>query len=82
MLNIQINKAPSLGPLIGGSWVRYVERGIFFCLLSFVFLGLHLWHMEVPRLGFEVELQPQQHQIQAPSVTYTTAHGNTGSLTQ
>ena len=26
--------------------------------------------------------QPQQHQIQALSATYTTAHGNTGSLTQ
>ena len=25
---------------------------------------------------------PQQHQIQATSVTYTTAHGNTGSSTQ
>ena len=25
--------------------------------------------------------QPQQHQIQVASVTYTTAHGNTGSLT-
>ena len=25
--------------------------------------------------------QPQQHQTQATSVTYTTAHGNTGSLT-
>ena len=25
--------------------------------LFFVFLGLHLWHMEVPRLGIESELQ-------------------------
>ena len=31
--------------------------------------------MEVPRLG--AESQPQQHQIQATSMTYTTAHGNT-----
>ena len=23
----------------------------------FVFLGLHLWHMEVPRLGVKTELQ-------------------------
>ena len=43
--------------------------------------------MEVPRLGGELELQllptpqPQQHGIQAASSTYTTAHGNTGSLT-
>ena len=37
--------------------------------------------MEVLRLRVESELQPptqqlQQHQIQAESVTYTTAHGN------
>ena len=31
-------------------------------------------HMEVPRLG--VTCQPQQHQIQAMSVTYTAAHSN------
>ena len=51
--------------------------------------GAHLWHMEISRLGVvKVELQwpwprPQPHQrgIQAPSVTYTTAHINTGSLT-
>ena len=29
---------------------------MYFCLF-FVFLGLHLWHMEVPRLGAESELQ-------------------------
>ena len=29
-------------------------KEIFF---SFVFLGLHLWRMEVPRLGAELELQ-------------------------
>ena len=50
------------------------------CLLFF--LGLHLQHMEVPRLGVKSELQlPQQHQIRAASVTYTTAHSNAGSLT-
>ena len=32
----------------------------------FFFLGLHLWHMEVPRLGVELELQP-------PAYTTTTA---------
>ena len=25
---------------------------------SFVFLGLHPWHMELPRLGVQSELQP------------------------
>ena len=34
-----------------------------------------------PRLGVKSELQPQQHEIQATSVTYTMAHGNNRSLT-
>ena len=47
--------------------------------------------MEVPRLEVELELQPLAHataiatpdpEIQAASVTYTTAHGSTGSLTR
>ena len=29
---------------------------LFSFFLSFVFLGPHLWHMEVPRLGVELEL--------------------------
>ena len=29
---------------------------MFIYLLIFVFLGLHLWHMEVPGLGVESEL--------------------------
>ena len=33
---------------------------------KFVFLGLHLWHMEVPRLGFELE-------VQLPAYTIATA---------
>ena len=44
-----------------------------FFFFFFAFLGPHLRHMEVPRLGVESELQPS---------TYTTAHGNAGSLTQ
>jgi len=43
----------------------------------FFFLGQHPWHMEVPRFT----PQPQQHRIQAASATYTTADGNTRSLT-
>ena len=34
---------------------RY-KISFFFCLLSFVFLGMHPQHMEVPRLGVESEL--------------------------
>ena len=29
----------------------------YFFLFLFVFLGPHLWHMEVPRLGVTLELQ-------------------------
>ena len=29
----------------------------FICLLIFCSLGSHLWHLEVPRLGVESELQ-------------------------
>ena len=38
----------------------------FFCLFFFLlFLGMHLWHMEVPRLGVKSELQ-------LPAYTTTT----------
>ena len=55
-------------------------------LFFFFFLGPHLRHMEVPRLGVKWELQllaytTRQHQIQAASVTYPAACGNTRSLT-
>ena len=56
-------------------------------VFCFCFLGPHPRHMEVPRLGVELELycwptpQPQQCQIRAASVTYATAHGNVRSLT-
>ena len=68
----------------------YCEREINFVgffFLSFVFSGPHLWHIEVPRLGstrsYSCWLTPQlqQLEIQAMSVTYTTAHGNARSLT-
>ena len=53
----------------------------------FCFLGPHLWCMEVPRLGDELELQLLDYttvtamRIQAVSPNYTMAHGNAGSLT-
>ena len=51
-----------------------------------VFLGLHLWHMEVPRLGVELELQLPADATDTATLShvcklYTTAHFNTGSLT-
>ena len=53
----------------------------------FSFFWLPSWHMEVPRLVANWSyscwstLQPQQRRIWATSSTYTTAHGNAGSLT-
>ena len=44
---------------------------IYLFIYFYCFLRLYLQHMEVPRLGIELELQ-------LPA--YTTAHGNTGSL--
>ena len=58
-----------------------------FCLFCFCFLGSYLWHMEVLRLGVELELQLLAYAtaiaMWAPGVSapYTTAHSNTGSLT-
>ena len=51
------------------------------CFFIFLFFRAAPGHMEVPRLGVELEPQPQQHQIGATSATYTTAHGNTRSFT-
>ena len=52
----------------------------------FFILGLHPWHMEVPRRGNQscscwLTPQPQPRQIRAESASYTTAHDNAGSLT-
>ena len=55
--------------------------------LPFCILVLHLQHMEFPWLGSNPSYncwptpQPQQCEIQATFVTYTTVHGNTESLT-
>ena len=65
-----------------GFWVFFF---FFFCL--FVFLEPHSWHMEVPGLGSNWSCscratpQPQQCEIQATSVTYTTAQGYARSFT-
>ena len=70
-------------------WHEYVCNQIVLWVFWFCFVcfwGSHPWHMEVSRLGTELELQlparPQQHGIWATCVTYITAHGNTGSPTQ
>ena len=56
----------------------------FYYLFYFIIVLLELlpWHMEILRLGVELELQLLVYTIATPtSVTYTTAHGNAGSLT-
>ena len=44
--------------------LRLIQKVPFLNFFFFFFLGPHLWHMEVPRLGVESELQ---------SLAYTTA---------
>ena len=56
-------------------------------LFFFFFLGTHLWHMEVPRLGSHWSYscwpspQPQNTGSEPESAAYTTVHNNTGSST-
>ena len=58
----------------------------FFFFFAF-FLGSHLWHMEVPRLGVKSELQLLVRDsysnagFRATSATYPVAHSNARSLT-
>ena len=57
-----------------------------FIFVFLPFLGPLSRHMEVPRLGVQSELWLLAHTtaiaawVQAVSATYTTAHGNAGSL--
>ena len=60
----------------------------YFPFFFFAFLGPHLQHIEIPRVPIRAtscqptpQPQPQQCKIQAESSTYTTGHGNAGSLT-
>ena len=51
---------------------------LIFLFSIFSFLGMHLQHYGSSKAG--VESEPQQGQIWAGSVTYTTAHSSAGSL--
>ena len=60
---------------------------LFVCFCLFVFWGLHLRHMEVPRLGVKLELQLPAYARATglPNLSrifdlYTTPHGNTRPL--
>ena len=41
---------------IAAKMVKYLGVNFFFLSLFFFFLGPHVWHMEVPRLGVQSEL--------------------------
>ena len=64
------------------------DLSFFFLFVFFFCSGPNLWHTEVPRLRVNQSYscwpmpQPQPPWIQAASVTYAAAHGNTRSLTQ
>ena len=59
----------------------------FCCCVLFCLFRASSADMEVHRLGVKMNCshwsipQPQQHQVQATSATYTTSHGNARSLT-
>ena len=69
------------------SALNHVYNVQVFLVLFVLFLGLHLEPMEVPGQGWnrsgsgQRTPQSQQHRIRATSAIYTTAHGNTRSLT-
>ena len=77
----------SLAHHFPGTSTVYYPRSCLNPLLFFFFfiLGLHLQHMKVPRLGFELELQLQAYttatatQDPSTSVTYEVAYGNVRS---
>ena len=64
-------------------WQGWILNLLHHKIIPAFFSRPHLCHMEVPGLVVKSELQPQpqQHWIQAPSVTYAAACGNTGSFT-
>ena len=46
----------NLGQGAGGTYLEVVSLSRIFFFFFLVLLGLHLWHMEVPRLGVKLEL--------------------------
>ena len=67
-------------------YIIYYSKNVYQLLLYFFFfLGLHLWHMGVPRLGVQLELQllpyPTSTAAQDPSHFCDLHHRNAGYLT-
>ena len=73
--------------LLVKSWWGYLVIFEFWIFLFFCFLGPHLKHMEVLRLGVKSELQLLVYTTATetagsePYATYTAAPGNAGSVT-
>ena len=64
------------------SWKDQKYFVLFFFVFCLFFLELHRWHMEVLQaMGQIGTVAASLCQIWTTSVTYTTAHGNIGSLT-
>ena len=60
-------QSPCLSYISGFQW----EQFFFFFFLGFwSFLGPHLWHMEVPRLGVQSELQPPDYTRATPDPSH------------
>ena len=83
--------SPGSSPLtyvVGFGFLSHTDsaRLVLLFFLFFFLLGPPLQHMEVPRLGVELELQlpayttATAYEIWVASVTHTAAHGNAGSL--
>ena len=67
-------------------WIKPIlDRNIFvifsFCLFVFSTVALSAYWGSIWSYNYRSIPQSQQHRIQAESATYTTAHGNAGSLT-
>ena len=46
-----------------------ISKVIFSSFIFFGFLGAHLWHMEVPRLGVELKLKPSAYATATATAT-------------
>ena len=67
------------------SWILNPLHQMSFLFFSLFFLGLHLWHVEVPKargwIGVVATSLCHSQGFQAVSATYTSARGNIWTLT-
>ena len=61
LLNNPVHSTKTLLNNLQGSWIIFSFFFCLFCLFCFVFLGPHLWPMEIPRPGVQSELQLPAH---------------------